>query len=55
MKRKLKDSEKDVERLKQQLKQYVMEVKRAEDLLMEKVCSIVCCAVQTETPFYSTV
>ncbi|KAL5290422.1 hypothetical protein ACFFRR_010033, partial [Megaselia abdita] len=36
LKRKLKDSEKEVERLKQQLKQYVQEVKKAEDLLMEK-------------------
>lgn len=41
MKRKLKDSEVEIERLKQQLKQYVQEVKKAEDLLMHKVWSIV--------------
>lgn len=41
---KLKDSEQQVANMKQKLHKYVQEVKRAEDLLMEKVCRsrIVC-------------
>lgn len=36
-KRKLLESQKEVERLKSQLQQYVQEVQRAEDLLAKKV------------------
>lgn len=37
LKKKLKDSDFQIEQLKQQLRQYVAEVKKAEDLLMHKV------------------
>lgn len=39
-KKKLIEAEKQVEQLKNQLQQYVQEVKRAEDLLLRKVCPI---------------
>lgn len=37
LQKKLKDSEQQVANMKQQLHKYVQEVKRAEDLLMNKV------------------
>lgn len=40
LKKKLKDSDFEIEQLKQQLRQYVAEVKKAEDLLTHKVCYI---------------
>lgn len=38
LRRKLKDSEKEIERLKEQAQQYVSKVKEAEQLLLQKVC-----------------
>ena len=38
--RKLKESQSEVERMKSQLREYVQEIQRAEELLMNKVLSL---------------